>query len=73
MNHILTSFEMTGIDSLVGIYPSYEEANFIRSKTRFPNQCIISETDAPITTDRVGDFLRKTRQWWKYSKNQGAI
>lgn len=69
MNHMLVDFSISGVDSLVGIYPSYEEANFIRSKARFPNQCIISETDNKITTDRVGDFLRRTRQWWEYSKN----
>ena len=72
MNHMLISFEIVGIDMLVGIYPSYEEANFIRSKTRFPHQVIISETENKITTDRIGDFLRRTRQWWKYSKNQGV-
>ncbi len=68
MNHMLISFEIVGIDMLIGIYPSYEEASFIRTKVRFPNQCIISETDNPVTTDKVGDFLRRTRQWWKYGK-----
>ncbi len=69
MNHILISFEIDEINMLIGIYPSYEEAAFIRSKVRFPNQCIISTTKAPITTDMVGDFLRKKKIWWRYSKN----
>lgn len=72
VNHMLISFEIAEIDMLIGIYPSYEEAAFIRSKVRFPNQCIISTTKAPITTDRVGDFLRKKRTLWRYSKKQGT-
>ena len=68
MNYILISFEDPERDRMLGIYPHYEEANFIRSKVLVPNQCIISETDKPITTEKVGDFLRRSRQWWKYKK-----
>jgi len=66
---MLTGFETPDIDSLIGVYGSYEEANFIRSKVRFPNQAIISTTELPVTTTKVADFLHKRKIFWNYSKN----
>jgi len=67
MNHMLVAIDngypnKGGISALIGVYPTINEAEFIKSKVepKFGNsEYEIMPTNFPCTTKKVGSFLKE--------------